>query len=168
LDSQIYPHLGDLAISSISRPPCEIGLGVLEENKLSQNYKTVLFTTLLSIMDSAVEDRLITINPCKANSIRRPTRPSSDIVVWPEDRLRAVQDGLLARFRIICTVGTGCGLRQGEILGLSPDDTDEDGESLYVQRQIRVVDRTLVFALPKAGKKRRVPLSSGVLAAARI
>jgi integrase len=167
LDSQIYPHFGDLPINAIKSATVRDWLGTLEENKLSQNYRTVLFTTLSSIMDSAVEDRLITINPCKANSIRRPTSPSSNIAVWPEDRLRAVQDGLSARFRIICTVGAGCGLRQGEILGLSPDDIDEDGESLHVQRQVRVVDRTLVLALPKGGKKRRVPLSSGVLAAAR-
>lgn len=153
-------------LTRLSRPPCEIG-SAREDNKLSQNYKTVLFTTLSSIMDSAVEDRLITINPCKAKSIRRPTSPSSNIVVWPEDRLRAVQAGLSARFRIVCTVGAGCGLRQGEILGLSLDDIDEDGESLHVQRQIRVVDRTLVFALPKGGKRRRVPLSPGVHAAAR-
>jgi hypothetical protein len=70
----------------------------------------------------------------------------------------------------------GCGTRSAisdgnEKSRMYPDkckkQADEDGESLYVQRQIRVVDRTLVFALPKAGKKRRVPLSSGVLAAAR-
>jgi integrase len=39
--------------------------------------------------------------------------------------------------------------------------------SLYVQRQLRVVSRQLVFALPKGGKRRRVPLSAGVLAAMR-
>ncbi|MGH3696066.1 MAG: tyrosine-type recombinase/integrase [Pseudonocardiaceae bacterium] len=167
LDSQIYPHFGDLPINSIKSATVRDWLGVLEANKLSQNYKTVLFTTLSSIMDSAAEDRLITINPCKAKSIKRPTSPTSDIAVWPEDRLRAVQDGLSARFRIVCPVGAGCGLRQGEILGLSLDDIDEDGEILHVQRQIRVVDRTLVFALPKGGKKRRVPLSAGVRAAAQ-
>ncbi|HEY3894553.1 MAG TPA: site-specific integrase [Pseudonocardiaceae bacterium] len=167
LHSQIYPHFGDLPINSIKSATVRDWLGVLEENKLSQNYKTVLFTALSSIMDSAVEDRLITTNPCKAKSIRRPSSPSSDIVVWPETRLRALQDGLPARFQIICIVGGGCGLRQGEILGLSLDDIDEDGQALHVQRQIRVVDRTLVFALPKGGKKRRVPLSSGVFAATR-
>ncbi|MGH3840267.1 MAG: tyrosine-type recombinase/integrase [Pseudonocardiaceae bacterium] len=165
LDSQIYPHFGDLPINTIKSATVRDWLGVLEDNKLSQNYKTVLFTTLSSIMDSAAEDRLITINPCKAKSIKRPTSPTSDIVVWPEDRLRTIQDGLSAQFRIVCAVGAGCGLRQGEILGLSLDDIDENGESLHVQRQIRVVDRTLVFALPKGGKKRRIPLSAGVLAA---
>lgn len=58
-------------------------------------------------------------------------------------------------------------IKEGEILGLSLSDIDEDRITVHVQRQIRVVDRTLVFALPKGGKKRRVPLSSGVLAATR-
>jgi hypothetical protein len=40
--------------------------------------------------------------------------------------------------------------------------------ALYIQRQIRVMGRTLVFALPKRGRKRRVPLSTGVLAALRM
>jgi len=167
LKSQIYSHFGDLPINSIKSATVRDWLGVLDEKKLSANYKTVLFTVLSSVMDSAVEDKLITINPCKAKSIKRPTSPSSNIVVWPEKRLRTVQGGLPDQFQIVCTVGAGCGLRQGEILGLAFDDIEENGTVLHVQRQIRVVDRTLVFALPKGGKKRRVPLSSGVLAALR-
>jgi len=167
LKSQIYLHFGNLPINSVTATTVRDWLGTLEEKKLSANYKMVLFTTLSSVMDSAVEDRLITINPCKGKSIKRPTSPSPNIVVWPEERLRTIQVGLSDRFRIICTIGAGCGLRQGEILGLSLDDADDDGMTLHVQRQIRVVNRTLVFALPKGGKKRRVPLSSGVLAALR-
>ena len=53
-------------------------------------------------------------------------------------------------------------------MGLSLDDTDLADMCLHVQRQIRVVGRTLVFAPPKGGKKRRVPLSAGVLAAMRV
>lgn len=143
-------------------------LGTLDEKKFSPNYKTVLFTVLSSIMDSAVEDKLITANPCKGKSIKRPTSSSPDIVVWPEDRLWAVQSGLADRFRIICAAGAGCGLRQGEILGLSLDDVDPADMCLHVQRQIRVVGRTLVFAFPKGGKKRRVPLSTAVIAAMRV
>jgi integrase len=164
---QIYPYFGDLPVNSVKAATVRDWLGALDEKKLSQNYKTVLFTVLSSIMDSAVEDNLITINPRRGKNIKRPTSPSSNIVVWPEERLRTVQGGLPDRFRIVCAVGAGCGLRQGEILGLSLDDADEDGTTLHVQRQIRVVGRTLVFAPPKGGRKRRVPLSSGVLAATR-
>jgi integrase len=47
------------------------------------------------------------------------------------------------------------------------DDIDAEDMALHVRRQIRIVGRTLVFALPKGKKKRRVPLSAGVLAAMR-
>ena len=168
LKSQIYPYFGELPINAVKPATVRDWLGTLDEKKLSQNYKTVLFTALSSIMDSAVEDKLITANPYKGNSIKRPTRSSPDIVVWSEDRLRALQSGLADRFRIVCAAGAGCGLRQGEIVGLSLDDTDLADMCLHVQRQIRVVGRTLVFALPKGGKKQRVPLSAGVLAAMRV
>lgn len=167
LRSRIFPHFGDLPINAIKASTVRDWLGILDDKKYSQNYRTVLFTALSSIMDSAVEDKLITSNPCKGKSIKRPTSSSPDIVVWPQDRLTAVRAGLIERFRIVCTVGAGCGLRQGEILGLSLDDVDAEDMSLHVQRQIRIVGRTLVFALPKGKKKRRVPLSAGVLAAMR-
>jgi integrase len=63
---------------------------------------------------------------------------------------------LVERFRIVCEIGVGCGLRQGEILGLSQDDIDESESTMHVRRQIRVVGGTLVFALPKGRKTRRV------------
>jgi integrase len=167
LASQINPHFGDMSINSIKAATVRDWLGVLDERKLSQNYKTVLFTVVSSIMDSAVEDKLIYVNPCKGKSIKRPTSPESDIVVWPQDRLWKVRDSLAERFQVICSLGAGCGLRQGEVLGFSADDIDDDEQAINVVRQIRVVERTLVFSLPKGGKKRRVPLASEVLAAIR-
>jgi integrase len=167
LGKQIYPHFGELPMSVIMPATVRDWLGHLDDRRLSQNYKTVLFTVLSSVLDSAVEDRLITVNPCKGKSIKRPTSASPDIVVWPDERLRAVREGLAERFRIVCAIGAGCGLRQGEILGLSLDDVDETGTTLHVRRQIRVVGGTLVFALPKGRKTRRVPLPAGVLAAMR-
>ena len=53
---------------------------------------------------------------------------------------------------------------QGEILGVSVDDFDEDEMVLRLVRQIRIVDRTLVFAPPKGGKTRTVPVSASVWA----
>ncbi len=167
LNSQLYPHFGDLPPSSVKPAIVRDWLGVLDEKRLSRNYKAVLFTALSSILDSAVEDRLITENPCKSKSIKKPVGASPDIVVWPEERVRTIGDALVDRFRIVCTLGAGCGLRQGEILGVSLDDVDQVAGSMSVQRQIRVVARQLVFAPPKGDKRRVVPLAPGVLAAMR-
>ena len=74
--------------------------------------------------------------------------------------------GGLATFHTLSKL-SGLGLRQGEILGLSPDDIDEDAMTVHIRRQLRTVERTLVFALPKGNKTRTVPLSPGVLAEIR-
>lgn len=163
LRSRINPYFGDRAIGSIKSSTIRDWMGVLDDAKYSQNYRTVLFTMVSSILDSAVEDRLIISNPCKARTIKRPTSPASNIVVWPQERLDAVRAALPERFRVVTTLGAGCGMRQGEILGLSLDDVDIDAMQVIIRRQVRIIRRTLVFALPKGGKSRTVPLSQGVL-----
>jgi integrase len=70
------------------------------------------------------------------------------------------------RYRVIIPLGAGCGLRQGEFFGLSPEDIDRDAGVLHVVRQVRLVDnRRAVFAPPKRGKTREVPLAPAVLEA---
>jgi integrase len=163
LRSQILPHLGDLPIGKISPSTIRDWLGEIEDQ--ADNYKVVLFSVVTGVMDSAVDDKLIRDNPCKAKTIRRPTSPAVEVKdIWPESRVKAVRAGMDARWRIAVVIGAGLGLRQGEILGLSPDDLDEGSMLLHVRRQLRTVDRKLVFALPKGNKTRTVPLSPGVLA----
>lgn len=163
LRSQILPHLGDLSIGKITPGTIRDWLGEIQDQ--SENYKVVLFSAVTGVLDSAVDDKLIRDNPCKAKTIRRPTSPAVEVKdIWPEKRVKAIRDGMDARWRITVVLGAGLGLRQGEILGLSADDIDEDSMLLHVRRQLRTVDRTLVFALPKGNKTRTVPLSPGVLA----
>lgn len=164
LESQIYPHFGELPIGSVKPSTVRDWQGYLDEKKFSENYKLVLFTVLSGVLDSAVEDKLIRENPCKAKTVRRPVGRSPKVVVWPEKRIRDVRAGLAERFSVIVPLGAGLGMRQGEILGVSTDDFDEDEMVLSLVRQIRMVERTLVFAPPKGGKARTVPVSASILA----
>ena len=84
LESQIYPHFGDLPIGSVKPSTVRDWQGYLDEQKFSENYKLVLFTVLSGVLDSAVEDKLIRDNPCKAKTVRRPVGGSPKVVVWPE------------------------------------------------------------------------------------
>lgn len=111
-----------------------------------------------------MDDRLIRENPCQAKTVRRPIARSPQIVVWPEERLRAVHKGLVQRFSAVVPLGSGLGFRQGEILGFSPDDIDRDDLVVHVQRQIKTVKGVMMFALPKGEKTRTVPLSTSILA----
>ncbi len=53
-------------------------------------------------------------------------------------------------------------MRQGEVFGLAVDDTDFLRRVVHVRRQVRMVDARLVFAPPKGGRERDVPLPESV------
>ncbi|MFD1046942.1 tyrosine-type recombinase/integrase [Kibdelosporangium lantanae] len=131
LRSQLYPFFGKKPISSITPAVVRDWLGHMQEKNLEKRYQALLFDSLSSIMNAAVEDKRIRSNPCKARSVKKPR---------PENR------------KVI-----------GEILAFSPDDVDRSAMTVNLVRQIRVVSRTLVFAPPKGGKTRTIPLPQGVL-----
>ncbi|MGH3797469.1 MAG: tyrosine-type recombinase/integrase [Pseudonocardiaceae bacterium] len=163
LRSKILPVLGGLPVSKISPSTIREWMEITQDQ--SDNYKHVLFSLVTSVLDSAIEDKLIRQNPCKARTIQRPTGAGVQVKdVWSEQRVKAVREAMAARWQIIVPLGAGCGLRQGEILGLSPDDIDDGAMIVHVRRQLRTVERTKVLALPKGNKTRTVPLSAGVLA----
>ncbi|PSR61572.1 MULTISPECIES: tyrosine-type recombinase/integrase [Nocardia] len=165
LERQIYPYLGDQTFDRIEQPATirdfVAGMG---ERGLSDNYQAVVFTIVASVCDSAVDDKVIRRNPCHAKTVRRPQARSPKVVVWPADRLMAVRDSIVDRFRIGVDLGAAAGLRQGEILGFSPDDVDYGSREIRIERQIKTVDGVMMFALPKGGKTRSAPLAETLLA----
>ncbi|OXM67918.1 tyrosine-type recombinase/integrase [Amycolatopsis vastitatis] len=164
LESQIYPVFETKKVGQIKPSTIRDWVGSMEERKLSDNYQAVLFNTVSGVMDSAVDDRRIRENPCHAKTVRRPVASSPPIVVWPEERVQVVRSGLADRFKIAVPLGAGFGLRQGEILGFSPDDVDRTAMTVRIRRQIKTVRGVMMFALPKRGKERTIPLSAAMLA----
>ncbi|WP_327138944.1 tyrosine-type recombinase/integrase [Nocardia sp. NBC_01327] len=165
LERRIYPRLGDLTFDRIERPATiRDWVGDLDERGFSENYKAVLFTVVSAVCESAVDDRIIRQNPCKAKTVRRPIGKSPKVVVWQEERLRSVCSGLPQRFGIVTKLGAGLGLRQGEILGFSPDDIDRRMKVVRVERQLKTVKGAMMFALPKGGKTREIPMAGSLLA----
>ncbi|MQA16414.1 MAG: tyrosine-type recombinase/integrase [Pseudonocardiaceae bacterium] len=163
LRSQLYPFFERRALSSITPAMVREWLDWLLGKGLGASYRSVLFELLSSILGAAVEEKRIHENPCRAKSIKKPKGAPRKVVPWSASRLRAMQLALPLRSRIVIPLGAGCGLRQGEILGFSADDVDRDAMVVNVVRQLRVVGRTLVFAPPKRGKTRTVPISESVL-----
>jgi integrase len=66
---------------------------------------------------------------------------------------------------VLADLGAGLGLRQGEGFGLAEDDVEwlrKGGAVEHVRHQVRIVGARLVFAPPKGGKERDVPLPESV------
>lgn len=129
---------------------------------LMESTKGVVFSHVMAILNAAVDDEKIGKNPGKASSVRRPKSEAREIEPWAREWVAGMHEALPERYDIFVTLGAGLGLRQGEMFGLSPDDVDWLRGWVTVERQVKLVGSRLVFALPKGGKVRKVPLPASV------
>jgi integrase len=117
------------------------------------------------VFGAAVDDGLIATNPCRAGSVKLPKRQVRTIEPWPLEQVEAVIDVLPSRYRALGVVAAGCGLRQGEALGLRVRDIDFLRRRVHVEQQVKIVRSQLVIDRPKGGKTRFVPLPDTVATA---
>nr|WP_308800885.1 tyrosine-type recombinase/integrase [Streptomyces polyasparticus] len=106
-----------------------------------------------------MDDGLITRNPCRARSVRAPKVERRKVEPWSRERVRAVREGLPDQYRLTVDLASGCGLRQGEVFGLAVDKVDFLSGMIRVGLQVKMIGSELVFAPPKGGKIRDVPLA---------
>ncbi|GAA2689618.1 Site-specific recombinase XerD [Actinosynnema pretiosum] len=163
LDSLIYPKLGEVQLGALLPRHIRDWLGWLTSKKIANSTRAVCFVHLSAILDAAVDDKRITSNPCRVKSVPRPQPDKRKIVPWTPEKVAAVEVELPERYRLTVALAAGCGLRQGEVFGLSDADIDRGANSLNIVRQVTVVDNRLVFAPPKGGKERSLPLAGSVL-----
>lgn len=129
---------------------------------LGASTRSVVFSHVSAILNAAVDDEKITKNPCRSSSVNRPRPDTKKIVPWVREWVTGMYAELPERYRVFVTLAAGLGLRQGELFGLSPDDVDWLRGWVKVRRQVKLVGNRLVFALPKGGKERDVPLPGSV------
>jgi integrase len=158
----VLPVLRRTQLRNIRPSTIQAWLRTTEE--LGERTRRLIFGHILTILNAAVDDELIRKNPCLAKSVTRPKPVPIKVVPWEPQQVLAVGDALPERYQVIVTVGAGLGLRQGETFGLSPDDIDWLRGVVHVRRQVKLVGTTKVFAPPKYGKEREVPLPESVRA----
>jgi integrase len=161
LDNHILPKLGGKTLAELEQRPSLVqqffaGL------PMGPGGASQIGITLSGILAAAVDDGLITRNPCKAQSVKLPRQPKSKIVPWTMAQAEEIRAGLPGRYQAVVDCGDGLGLRQGEIFGFGPDEIDFLHQAVYVRRQVKRVNGRLWFALPKGGKEREVPLEQDV------
>ncbi|WP_425833589.1 tyrosine-type recombinase/integrase [Streptomyces fractus] len=158
------PYLGTRPIGSFQPEHIREWNRQLEDVVASASYRRLIFDAVSSVLNAAVDDRLLASNPCRARSVKAPRPAPTRVHPWTAGQVFDVRAGLPERYQAMTDVGAGCGLRQGEIFGLAVDNIGDLGW-LYVRQQVKKVRGKLVFAPPKRGKLRDVPLDPEVSAA---
>jgi integrase len=169
LENMVFAFFKDIFLADITHDVVRNWLEWMRDKGgkrvMSPTYRRQQFDMMCAILNAAVEEGLITANPCKARSIKPPKMERRKIVPWTEQKMWKVHDALPGIYRIVIPLGAGLGLRQMELLSLSPDDIDRDKKAVNVNRQIKWIGKVPVFAPPKGGKSRVVPIGDGALAA---
>jgi integrase len=160
LKNHAYPILGTKPLASIR--PSTVQAWAKSLSRLAPSTQHAVYGHVQAILTAAVDDQLIATNPCKAPSVTRPRNRSPKIAVWPRERVPAMSTSLPDRYQVVVPIGAGLGLRQGEIFGLAVDDVDFLRREVTVRRQVTIHSSRLVFAPPKYGKIRTVPLAPTV------
>ena len=159
--------LGSYRLSELARSPSVIqawlrGLQAKPDKPLSASHIRLVHGTLSTILAAAVVDERIVKNPAKAETVKPPRPDKRRVIPWEASRVAAIRAGMPHRYQGLADAGSGAGLRQGEVFGLSPDDIDWLRKVIHVRRQVRIVGGRRVFAPPKGGKDRDVPLADSL------
>ncbi|MCX5294963.1 site-specific integrase [Streptomyces sp. NBC_00193] len=157
----ILPHLGAVALRDVSATVLRGYIATLE-GECSPRYARQILTSLSNIFETAIDDKRLVRNPMRAKTVRWPKAPDEDRDAWPLATAQRVRDVINPRYRIAVVVALGCGLRQGEVFGLSPKDIDFERGVIRVRRQVQLLSGRLYFALPKGGKTRIVDMPRSV------
>ncbi|QFQ98364.1 site-specific integrase [Streptomyces phaeolivaceus] len=157
-----FPRIGARPLGGFQPSHIREFVTQLEASGMSGSYARVIFSNVRAILSAAVEDGYLPRNPCNSRTVTLPEMGARRVVPWLPERVFAMRGALVERFRPMVDVGAGCGLRQGEILGLSVEELDFDNATVHVVQQLKLSLSTPVFAPPKGGKLRDVPLPNPV------
>jgi integrase len=156
----VYPFLGDMELRDLAQRPSVIQAWVRgRQQEIAPNYVRSIFANLSAVLGAAFEDRLILRNPCRLDSVKAPAKEENKVRPWPMETVNAIRAGMPPRFAATVDCGNGLGQRQGEVFGLAVDDIDWLRRVVHVRHQVKQIRGQFVFAPPKGGKERDVPLS---------
>ncbi|MBP5893129.1 tyrosine-type recombinase/integrase [Streptomyces scabiei] len=162
-----YPHIGTRPLGSFKPEHIRAWIAALEDTVPAESHRRIIVGTVSAALSAAVDDGLLSKNPCRARTVQLPKPGKPRVVPWTSAHVFGVRAALTQRFRATVDPGAGCGLRQGEIFGLSVDELNYEGGWLAVGHQLKRIRGKYVFALPKGGKVRDVPLPKAVATALR-
>ncbi|WP_328387266.1 site-specific integrase [Streptomyces sp. NBC_00400] len=154
-----FPHIGSRSLSSFQPGHIRLWARALKDSGMAASYQRVVFANVSAVFAAAVDDAIITRKPCRAGSVKAPKLDDRKLKPWSHERVTALRASLPEQYETTVDAGGGCGLRQGEIFGLAVDEIDFLGGVVHVVRQVKMIGPHLVFAPPKGGKLRDVPMA---------
>lgn len=151
--------IGHRRMAELSRRPSLIQAWI-KAMPLAEGSRRLVVDDVGAIFSAAMDDGIARRDPTRVSSVQRPGRGRRKKQVWSRPQVAAMRAELPRRYRIVADIGTGTGMRQGEIFGLAVDDVRFLGKDprISVERQVKVVGNKLHFAPLKNRKPHSAPM----------
>lgn len=169
LEKHAYPVLGSRPISAIRPSELQAFVTGLSAT-LAPGSVRVVYSTVRAIFAAALHDRIIARDPAPParsgrKGVRLPERPRTHVVPLTVEQVEAILAALPPAYAATGVLAAGAGPRQGEVLGLRPEDVDKDARTIKIDRQVQPgADGTVEeCALKNRPSYRTVPVGQVVL-----
>jgi integrase len=153
----VLPTLGPVELRALKPSGVQGWVRMLSRDR-APSYVALLLGHLKSVLAAAVDDGIIATNPAASRSVKPPKVEQRRVVPWTVTQVRAIADAHPDRYQALVVLAAGTGLRQGELFGLAVDDVDFLRRTVHVRKQVRLLNGHPVYAPPKSGREREVPL----------
>ncbi|WP_159083592.1 tyrosine-type recombinase/integrase [Nocardioides terrigena] len=152
LDRELLPAFGATRLDQITRAQIKAWHGGLPSHRRTGNAHC--YALLRTILGSAVDDDLLTVNPATIKGAGQ-TKRQRTIEPATVPQLEAIASGMPEPYRMAVLVAGWCALRFGEVAELRRRDVSADGSTLKVQRAMTYRDGRVVVGAPKSDAGRR-------------
>lgn len=165
LDRQILPTFGAIHVDKLTPSAVRAWYSKLDAGTPTQ--RAHAYALLKAICKTAVDDDLLTANPCRVRGAGQTKRVSKTKPATP-DELAALIAAMPERYRAMTALAGWTGLRFGELIELRRKDVDLKAGVVHVRRAAALVEGQHVIGTPKSDAGiRAVPIPPHVLPAVR-
>ncbi|MGW0793856.1 tyrosine-type recombinase/integrase [Streptomyces sp. NPDC002692] len=154
INSLINPALGDRELSSLRPITITEWVGSMRTKGLSASRIRQAYRVLSQIMQSAVDNGMIPVTPCRG--VKLPRMPQTEPhILTPLEASRVVRSAAKPHDLLIALLAYA-GLRVGEAFALRRVDIDVSGGFVLVDENLAEANGKLVFDTPKSHQKRLI------------
>ncbi len=152
LKRRILPPLGQHQVDQLTPAVVRDWYSKLDDNKPRQ--RAHAYALLRTICTTAVDDELLSANPCRIRGASQAKR-ASETEPATLDELAVIVAEMPTRLRVMVLLAAWCAMRYGELAELRRGDLDVGRGVVRIRRAVVFVDGAAVVGDPKseAGKR---------------
>lgn len=151
LDNHLLPRFGKRQLSKLDRKSVKKLISDLSH--LSPSTIRNIVKCLRVILNEAVDDGLIAVNPC--DKVRLPAETTKEMLFLTHEQVAQLASNIHPQYSPLVFTAAYVGLRWGELAGLGPSQINWLRKSITINRQLVEVNGKLEFGVPKTKKSTR-------------